>query len=257
MKCEEALILLSGHIDGQNTAEEELQLQEHLQACASCRKILKAYEEIDAGVAALEEEPPEALMRGVMDTIEANPARRRQKRRFWLGSGAAVAAAVLLLLVGTGRLPDFRQSRAAAGWSSKEEPAQVQDYASGQQEAAADAAAETMPYVASAEPVPAADSIPETAESAEDATVSTATEEEILTVLIVDDPVDPAAVGITELSDMEQVAAEEDGGVRYCADAAAVREVVYVYEWRYGMVVPDGLDSAADDAPCAIEIVEP
>ena len=66
MNCEDALCLISGHIDGQNTAEEEALLQAHLENCASCREILQAYQAVDQGVAALEEEPPQGLAEAVM-----------------------------------------------------------------------------------------------------------------------------------------------------------------------------------------------
>ena len=43
MTCEDALILLSGHLDGVNTQEEETELFAHLQSCAGCRDLLAAF----------------------------------------------------------------------------------------------------------------------------------------------------------------------------------------------------------------------
>lgn len=106
MKCEDALLLLSGHLDGENTTEEEAALRAHLDGCASCRALLAEFEAADRGVAALEAEPPKALYDGVMGQI-----RRRRPARRYLWGGAA-AAAVLAVLLAAGRLPGLDRSRA-------------------------------------------------------------------------------------------------------------------------------------------------
>ena len=61
MKCEDALLLISGHVDQANTPEEEACLLVHLERCPACKRVLQAFEEMDAGLAALQEEPPAAL----------------------------------------------------------------------------------------------------------------------------------------------------------------------------------------------------
>lgn len=109
MTCEEALPLLSAHLDGENTPEDEAALQAHLAQCAACREILEAYEAIDRGVAQPEADPPEALHAGVMAQIRKRPQTRRRR---WLG--IAAAAAVLALVIAAGRLPSFDRSRADA-----------------------------------------------------------------------------------------------------------------------------------------------
>ncbi len=95
MDCTEALTLLSGRVDGENTAEEERALQAHLDVCPNCRAILEAYQNIDKGVLELTEEPPEALARGVMEAVR-RPVKRR---RFYYGGGTLAAAAVIALLL--------------------------------------------------------------------------------------------------------------------------------------------------------------
>ncbi len=95
MDCSEALTLLSGRLDGENTAEEERALQEHLDACPDCRAILEAYQAIDRGVSALAGEPPEALARGVMEAVR----RPVKKRRFYYGGGTLAAAALIALIL--------------------------------------------------------------------------------------------------------------------------------------------------------------
>lgn len=106
MNCEEALELLSGHIDESNTPEEEAQLQAHLKSCPACQAILAAYEALDGGLSSLKAEPPAALAQGVMDAIRREEASRKKVRRFpTRGIAATAVAAALLLVVGITYLP--------------------------------------------------------------------------------------------------------------------------------------------------------
>ena len=115
MQCEDMMALLQQHIDGEISAQDEALLQSHLQSCETCRALLCAYEQIDAGVAQLQEEPPENMAKGIMYRIapERYGKKHGQKqRRFYFGGTAiAAAAAVLLLLFGSGKL--------TLPWSSK------------------------------------------------------------------------------------------------------------------------------------------
>ena len=69
MKCEDVLLLISGHIDGENTAEEEQLLQAHLCDCEDCRRVLQAYEAADAGLMQAKEPAPEGLCADVMAAV--------------------------------------------------------------------------------------------------------------------------------------------------------------------------------------------
>lgn len=104
MTCEQALVLLSGALDGENTEEEARQLQAHLDVCPSCRALLEAFREIDADVAKLRQEPPENLCASVMEQIlqEASP---KKKRRLPAWVGVAAAAALTLVLLRPGLTP--------------------------------------------------------------------------------------------------------------------------------------------------------
>ncbi len=97
MKCEDVLLLISGHIDGENTAEEEQALQAHLSVCEECRRVLQAFEEVDAGLIQTKETAPESLCADVMAEIKKETAKK--KYRPWFG--IAVAAA-LTLVIGIG-----------------------------------------------------------------------------------------------------------------------------------------------------------
>lgn len=97
MKCEDMLLLISGHLDGENTAEEEQVLQAHLCDCEDCRRVLQAFEMADAGLLQANEHAPEDLCADVMAQIKKETGKK--KRRPWIG--VAVAAA-LTLVVGLG-----------------------------------------------------------------------------------------------------------------------------------------------------------
>ena len=112
MNCEEALELLSGHIDGANTPEEEAHLQAHLASCPACRAVLSAYEDLDGSLSALKAEPPAELVQGVMDTIRQEPAQSSKIRRFPVrGVAATAVAAALLLVIGTTYLPELNRGQ--------------------------------------------------------------------------------------------------------------------------------------------------
>lgn len=99
MKCEDVLLLISGHLDGENTAEEEQALQAHLCVCEECRCVMQALEEMDAGLIQTREAAPDGLCADVMAQIKRETVKK--KSRPWLG--IAVAAA-LTLVVGVGAM---------------------------------------------------------------------------------------------------------------------------------------------------------
>ena len=143
MNCEEALVLLSGHLDHENTAEEEAQLQTHLQACPDCRQLLAAFEAADAGLLSLEAEPPADFRDGVMNAIRQEAAGKKKRRSVW--AGLAVAAA-LTVVVGTTALRSAGQSNEAAAPQAAAFRTMVTEEAA----AAPEPAAETAPNVQAA-----------------------------------------------------------------------------------------------------------
>ena len=123
MLCEQVFDLISGHLDGQNTPEEEAALQAHLSGCEACRATLETMAALEDGTRALEAQPPEALQERIMKNIRKEAAKKKRSR--WLGPGTAIGAvaAVLALLLGAGivKLP---QRQAA---DSIDAPAAVQE----------------------------------------------------------------------------------------------------------------------------------
>ena len=100
MNCEEALVLISGYLDGTNTDAEMAQLRTHLEDCVDCRQVLQTLKELEQGVASLEEEPPADLKETIMNEIRME-AKQTRRLRLWV---PVAAAAALLLVVGIGGL---------------------------------------------------------------------------------------------------------------------------------------------------------
>lgn len=235
MTCEEALVLLSGHLDGANTPEEEARLEDHLARCPDCRRILDAYTAMDQGILELSEEPPAQLHDRIMAAVaaEAKPRRRRRVRPAVMG---LAAAAVLCLALGLGYLP--RQT---------EEPTQPVARVNN---TLADAlpAQEESPDVATRE-------LPSNAAAPATFSAEPETAVESLLVELGDNAASPAVETIPQL---EGQTVEVDGacGVyHFTLDAATVRQIIADYSELYGFRTHGDLVNAADDTPCELVIV--
>lgn len=107
MCSEEMCILLSGHMDGFNTPEQEAALQAHLAQCEDCRRTLAEYQRNDKAIADLTKAPPGALCGNVMRAVRSEtPRPEKQQRRFPMRYATAIAAvaAVFLLVISTGKV---------------------------------------------------------------------------------------------------------------------------------------------------------
>lgn len=109
MTCEEIWVLISGHLDQENTQAEEAQLREHLEHCPQCCAMMEALEGCDEALRSLEVEPPADLCTNVMETIRQEAPKKRHAWPKW--TGVAVAAA-LLLVVGLSKLPMEQEKKA-------------------------------------------------------------------------------------------------------------------------------------------------
>ena len=125
MTCEEALLLISGHLDQENTWEEEAQLREHLEHCAECREVLCALEEVNDGILSLKEPAPADLCENVMAEIRKETAGRKTVRRRWFGLAAAAA---LVAVVGLGTLQQKMPAvqEAAVPMAARSMPAEME-----------------------------------------------------------------------------------------------------------------------------------
>lgn len=103
MNCESYLELLSGHLDGENTSEQERALEAHLQKCPACRARLAAMRENDE----ILREPRETFPAPQLEHLGARKSRRMPPmRRLWTGAATIAAVLALVFFVGRGLLPD-------------------------------------------------------------------------------------------------------------------------------------------------------
>ena len=135
MKCEDALELISGKLDGMLSPEEERLLQEHLDGCAECRAAYEAMAGMDDTLSCLSLEPPKELQKNVMRQIRRET---RRKKYSWVPAAAVAAAAALALLVsgtklaglpGTGGKASASVRRMLDGRSVREEQKRAQSLA--------------------------------------------------------------------------------------------------------------------------------
>ena len=75
MNCNDYLPLLSGHLDGENSPEEEQRLQAHLAQCANCRARLQAFEHGDRLLRADTAVPPAGLTASILAAAAKTPQR--------------------------------------------------------------------------------------------------------------------------------------------------------------------------------------
>lgn len=237
MTCEEALVLLSGRLDGANTPEEDAQLEAHLQQCDRCRAVLEAYAAADAGLLTLEEEPPAELHDRIMDAVrtEGIPVRRKRRRPAIFGLAAAAA---LALALGLSYLPKTPEEPA------QPVPAQVNN-----------ALADALPQNDDADVMPR--DLP--GKSAAPATFAvepqTEAAAEPLLVELGDNAAHPAVENVPELAAETAYTDNACGTWRYELTAAKVRSIMEEYAEWYGFRTHGDLENAADDAACTLIIV--
>ena len=180
MNCEEALELLSGHLDGQNTEEEEARLQAHLKGCPSCRAILQAYEQMQQGLVSLDAEPPKELHQRIMDQVRSQPVLHRSRKHLWRTGGTIAAAAVIALVLLVGGKEWFAPGNADPAPSPALTSMSSSDAAESKAMPDASEDVETETNQAQAAEADAASAAPETQETApvlDEKAVESATEE--------------------------------------------------------------------------------
>ena len=102
MKCNDYLLLLSGHIDGMNTQQEEKNLQKHLQSCGSCRALLDEMIKNDSVLRSDQIAVPPDLTEKVMAEVRKT---KKNKRPFYISLAAsALAAAAVLAVAFSGKI---------------------------------------------------------------------------------------------------------------------------------------------------------
>lgn len=112
MNCNDYLSLLSGHLDGENSPEEEQRLQAHLAQCANCRARLQAFERGDRLLRADTAVPPAGLTASILAAAKT-PQRpvKKPRRAYWGGLATGLAAAALVVFTLLGPLKGFAQQK--------------------------------------------------------------------------------------------------------------------------------------------------
>lgn len=113
MNCNDYLPLLSGHLDGENSPEEEQRLQAHLAQCANCRARLQAFERGDRLLRADTAVPPAELTASILAAAAKTPQRpvKKPRRAYWGGLATGLAAAALVVFTLLGPLKGFAQQK--------------------------------------------------------------------------------------------------------------------------------------------------
>ena len=102
MKCDVYVPLLSAHLDGMNTAEEEKKLQKHLESCESCRELLAQMKENDQLLRCEEIPVPSDLTEKIMGNVRRT---KKNKKPFYISLAASgLAAAAVLALAFSGKV---------------------------------------------------------------------------------------------------------------------------------------------------------
>ncbi|HHZ00771.1 MAG TPA: DUF4349 domain-containing protein [Tissierellia bacterium] len=109
MKCNEISDKLSLYIDNELSPEEMQQVEDHLNSCENCQKVLDEYKNLISVLQNLpEEEPPEGYCKRLHEKLLMERSEKETKRTSkiksfsrskWLKYGSIAAALVLVLLV--------------------------------------------------------------------------------------------------------------------------------------------------------------
>ena len=140
MSCKEFPLLMSAQVDGHATEREQAKLQEHLRACAGCRRYAADLRRLRADLAMIEAPKPPvnsgpdltlqiqaALQRETR--LHGNPVQRRQDlidlwmmRLFAQGIGTVVSLVLFVFVVTAVFRPTYRTLLAARSWLIISEP---------------------------------------------------------------------------------------------------------------------------------------
>lgn len=124
MNCNDYLSLLSGHLDGENSPEEEQRLQAHLAQCANCRARLQAFERGDRLLRADTAVPPAGLTASILAAAAKTPQRpvKKPRRAYWggLATGLAAAAHGDVVMGYSGNVTSFYHDAATSGVEAPE-----------------------------------------------------------------------------------------------------------------------------------------
>ena len=95
--CEDFRELISKYFDGELSADETAELNEHIAGCEDCSRFMNAYSLFLDSVPE-DAEPPAELLSGVMDGVRAINAKKKKRRRALIIRWTAAAASFALVI---------------------------------------------------------------------------------------------------------------------------------------------------------------
>lgn len=112
MTCETAVELLSAKLDGELTADEAAQLDEHLAQCAACRALWEELAAIHAACEGLEAAPPPELRDRILQNLPAreSPASKGKVVPIHWKRWGAMAASFVLVALAAWHLPRLQST---------------------------------------------------------------------------------------------------------------------------------------------------
>ena len=97
--CERYEAMISALLDGELSPEEEAEVRAHMASCPDCAAMYAAFAAV--GTAVREQDVPDTLHKGIMDTVRAAESARRTQSRIIRLRAILTAAACLIVVVGT------------------------------------------------------------------------------------------------------------------------------------------------------------
>lgn len=110
--CEEYIEKIVLSLDGELSEQEEKALEAHLGVCEGCRCLYRTYRNLDAGIQDMELEPPEGLVKSVMQEIRLEQEKTRPIYYIKRMKFSLVALAACLVLVVAGKFVSLPQEAA-------------------------------------------------------------------------------------------------------------------------------------------------
>ncbi len=95
--CEDFRELISKYFDGELSADETAELNEHIAGCEDCSRFMNAYSLFLDSVPE-DAEPPAELLSGVMSGVRAIKAKNKKRRRALIIRWTAAAASFALVI---------------------------------------------------------------------------------------------------------------------------------------------------------------
>lgn len=96
--CKKFRLMADEYIEGELTAAEMREFEEHIAECEDCRKEFEELRALKEAIRSSEEEMPEGLHSRIMASIESEPKKKpRRKAAFFRGAAISVACVMLCL----------------------------------------------------------------------------------------------------------------------------------------------------------------